>query len=50
MGVCEIGRTKEPNCPTCPGKNTKGAVVMRAEGVLDRAHESPDASCLDSYG
>ena len=43
------GRTEEPNRPTCPGQNSSGTVVMRTESVLDRAHESSDASCLDSY-
>ena len=46
----EEGRTKEPNRPACPGQNSGSTVVVRAESVLDRAHESPDASCLDSYG
>jgi len=46
----EEGRTKEPNRPTCPGQKPGGTVVVRAESVLDRAHESPNTSCLDSYG
>lgn len=50
MDVCEIGRTKEPNRSTCPGENSKGTVVMRAESVLDRANKSSDGGCLDSYG
>ena len=59
MDVCETGggvrrrekgeRTKEPNRPACPGQNSSGTVVVRAKSVLDRAHESSDASCLDSH-
>ena len=45
----ERGRTEVPNRTTCPGKNTSGTVVVRAESILDRAHDCSDTSCLDSY-
>ena len=58
MDACETGRggeeekerTEESNRPTRPGQNSGSTVVVRTESVLDRAHESSDAGCLDSYG